>query len=320
MRTADPDNGAESRRAAEPSCALAADGLGIARDRSISRRTALGGLLAIAWEARALAQAPPAGSGATLSASDALAAAGQPIAPDWPKVVKSGDATATFYLPQLDSWDGHRLETHSAVSVQTSATAQPVFGVATLVADTQVDKGARKVTLENVRIEKVRFPSAPDKEAAFKKFMDQHIPAKVRTIELDRLETALAMREAQEKGESKPFRNDPPKIVFSTTPAILVPIDGAPVYHPVTGTAYERVVNTRPLVMKEATGTHYLRLFDGWMTAPALTGPWTVPTSVRADLDPVKDWVLKSANVDLLTGADPKDPSNRPSLKKGPPP
>jgi hypothetical protein len=287
---------------------------------AIGRRAAIGGLLALAWEVSALAQAPPAGSGSTPSAVDALAAAGPPTAPDWPKVVKSGDTTATFYLPQLDSWDGNRLEVHSAVSVQKSSKTQPVFGVATVVADTEVDKGARKVTLENIRIDKVRFPSAPDKEEAFKKFMEQHIPPKVRTIELDRLETALAMQEARDKGEAKPFRNDPPRIAFSTVPAILVFIDGSPAYRPVTGTAYERVVNTRPLVLKDTSGTHYLRLFDGWMTAPAVTGPWTVPVSVRYDLDPVKDWVLKSANLDLLTGADPKDPGNRPSLKKGPVP
>jgi hypothetical protein len=299
---------------------MTADGPGMGQGGLVSRRAALGGLLAFVWETRALAQTPPGAGGPTPSAVDALAAAGPPAAPDWPKVVKAGDATATFYLPQLDSWDGRRLEVHSAVSVQTSASAPPVFGVATLVADTQVDKGTRMVTLENVRIDKVRFPSAPDKEAAFKKLMAQHISPKVRTIELDRLETALAMREAQNKGESKPFRNDPPRIVFSTVPAILVPIDGTPMYRPVTGTAYERVVNTRPLVLKDSAGTHYLRLLDGWMTALALTGPWSVPTSVRADLDPVKDWVLKSANVDLLTGADPKDPSSRPSLKKGPPP
>src|SRR5262245_30745234 len=289
------------------------------RDRLISRRAALGGLIALAWEARAIAQTSP-GTGATPSAVDALAAMAPPSAPDWPKVAKTGDTTINFYLPQLDSWDGHRLEAHSAVSIQTSATTQPIFGVASLAADTQVDKGARQVTLENARIESVRFPSATNQEAAFKKLLEQSIRPKVRTLELDRLETALSMSKERAKGESKPLKNDPPQIVFSPVPAMLVPIDGAPVYRPVSGTAYERVVNTGTLVLKDTTGTHYLHVFDGWMTAPAVTGPWSVPVSVRYDLDPVKDWVLKSTSVDLLTGADPKDPSNRPSLKKGPAP
>jgi hypothetical protein len=288
----------------------------------MSRRAALGGLIALAWEARALAQTPPGGASPPMSATDALAAKAPPSAPDWPRVVKSGDTTLEYYLPQLDSWDGRRLETHSAVSIQTSAKTPPVFGVAVVVADTEVDKGARQVTLENVRIEKVTFPSAKAQEAAYQKLLQQSIPAKVRTIELDRLETALSMSEQKEKGESKPLKNDPPKIVFSTTPAILVLIDGAPVYRPVPGnTSYTRVVNTRPVVLKDAGGTHFLRLFDGWMTAAAFTGPWTVaPTVPGGELDKLVQNLSKMQALDLLDFVDPKDPKSRPTLAKGPVP
>jgi hypothetical protein len=276
-------------------------------------------LLALAWQTRALAQTPSGGSGPTLSAADALAARA-PAVPDWPKVAKLGDATIDVYLPQLDSWDGHRLEAHNAVSIRTTASAPPIFGVASVSAYTQVDKGARQVTLENIRIEEVHFPSATNQEAAFKKLIEQSIPPKIRTIELDRLETALAMREAQTKGESKPLRNDPPRIVFSTTPAILILIDGTPIYRQVPGSSYERVVNTYPLLLKDATG-HYLRLFDGWMTAKAVTGPWSVAsTTPGGELDKVMQAVSKSGAVDLLAFVDPKDPKSRPTLAKGPVP
>ena len=201
----------------------------------VSRRIALGALLAFSWEVSALAQtnapgtrlAPP-GQGAPTTGAGASA-------PEWPKVVKVGETTINVYLPQLDSWDGNRLEFHSAVSVQTGATAAAVFGVASFLADTQVDKGARQVTFDDLRIVRVQFPSAQDQEATFKKLLEQSIPPRVRTIELDRLEAALAMREAQAKGESKPLKNDPPRIVFSTTPAILVLIDGSPAYQPGLG-------------------------------------------------------------------------------------
>jgi hypothetical protein len=286
----------------------------------VTRRAALGALAVLAWEAHALAQTPPGGTGPTLSAADALAAAAPPTAPDWPRVVKTGETTLSFYLPQLDSWDGSRLAAHAAVSVQTSAKTPPVFGVAFLAADTQVDKGARRVTLENLRIDKVHFPSATNQEGAFKKLLEQHIPAKVRTLELDRLETALSMSEQREKGESKPFRNDPPRIMFSTTPAILVLIDGAPIYRQVPGASYERVVNTHPLLLKDVTG-HYLRLFDGWMTARAVTGPWSVaPTMPGGELDKVMQTVSRSGAVDLLAFVDAKDPKTRPTLAKGPVP
>jgi hypothetical protein len=297
------------------------------RPESISRRAALGGLIALVWEARALAQTPPqappsGGPGQTLSATDALAAKAPPSAADWPRQVKSGETTIEFYLPQLDEWDGHRLEAHSAVSIQPSAKAQPVFGVAVYAAETQVDKGARTVAIENLRIEKVTFPSAKSQEAAYQKLLQQSIPVKVRTLELDRLETALSMGEQKEKGESRPLKNDPPKIVFSTVPAILVLIDGAPKYQPAApGSTYERVVNMNPLMLKDKSGAHFLRLFDGWMTAPAFTGPWTVARTVPGgELDRLMDTVSKAGTVDPLAFVDPKDPKSRPTLAKGPVP
>ncbi len=274
----------------------------------IGRRAALSTLFGLAWQTCALAQTPAPGTGAGPPQAGPV-----PTAGDWPSVIQVGGNTISVYLPQLDSWDGQRLEAHAAVSIQTSGSAQPTFGVAQLLADTQVDKGARQVTLDGLRIVRVHFPPAQNQEAAFKKLLEQDIPPRIRTIELDRLEAALAMREAQTKAESKPLRNDPPRIVFSTTPAILVLIDGSPAYQPVSGTAYARVVNTRPLILKDAAGAHYLRLFDGWMTAPAIVGPWSVVKAVPKDLDPVMQTVSKSGSVDLLAFVDPKDPKSRPS-------
>src|SRR5262245_9337079 len=97
---------------------------------AISRRAALGARAALAWQTRAPAQTPPGASGPTLSAAAALAAMAPPSAPDWPRVVKAGETTLSIYLPQLDSWNGNRLDAHAAVSVQTAGAKEPVFGVA----------------------------------------------------------------------------------------------------------------------------------------------------------------------------------------------
>jgi hypothetical protein len=292
----------------------------------VDRRTALAALLGLAWGSRALAQAPAPGQAPPSQApqrqapADPTGAAGGTAPGDWPKVVKAGAATISIYLPQVDSWDRHRLEAHAAVSIAATENDAPVFGVLSVLWDTQVDKGTRTVTLDGFRIARVRFPSAADKEVAYKKLLDENVPKRVRTIELDRLEAALATIEARGTGEKKPLRNDPPRIVFSTTPAILVPIDGAPAYRAVPNTLYTRVINTHPLVLKDAAGTHYLHLFDGWVTAAAVTGPWSVAQRPPADLSLIMQMVAKSATVDLLELADPTDAQNRPSLAKGPVP
>jgi hypothetical protein len=309
--------GPRNGRPIEPREPARAQGFGV----PIDRRAALSALLGLAWGTRALAQAPAPGSAPGQAPPGSPAAAGGAPTRDWPKVVKAWAETITIYLPQLDSWDGSRLEAHAAVSIAASENAIPEFGVVSVVWDTQVDRGARTVTLDGLRIARVRFPSAAAQEASYKALLDQHVPKRVRTIELDRLEAALATIEAREKGEKKPLRNEPPRIVFSTTPAILIPIAGAPVYRPVSNTVYARMINTLPLVLKDAAGTHYLRLFDGWMTAPAVTGPWSVAQRPPADLSLVMQMeATKGGSVDLLELADPKDPQNRPSLAKGPVP
>ena len=241
----------------------------------IGRRTALAALAVLAWEARALAQTAPGSASPAVPSPGAPAGGAGASAPDWPRVVKTGETTIDVYLP---SWTPGTAAGSKRTPRSASRRRPRPRRLRRRLArsDTEVDKGARQVTLDDLRIERAHFPSAPDKEAAYQKLLEQNIPPKVRTIELDRLEAALAMREAQAKGESKPLRNDPPRIVFSTTPAMLVLIDGAPAYRPVSGTPYERVVNTHPLILKDAAGAHYLRLFDGWMTAAAVVGPWSV--------------------------------------------
>jgi hypothetical protein len=103
-------------------------------------------------------------------------------------------------------------------------------------------------------------------------------------------------------------------------PAILVSIDGPPAHRPVSGTRLERLINTHPLLLRVPVGTHYLHVFDGWMEAPALEGPWTAARATIPDLATALEAATKGGSVDLLEGGDPKDPKARPSLAKGPVP
>jgi hypothetical protein len=63
-------------------------------------------------------------------------------------------------------------------------------------------------------------------------------------------------------------------IFFAEAPAILVQVDGAPVYQPIPGTNLERIVNTRALVVRDGAGIHYLRVLDGWMESYGFDDEW----------------------------------------------
>lgn len=240
----------------------------------------------------------------------------------WPREVKSGDTTFKIYQPQLESWDGVMLQAYVAIEVKAAGSEKPSYGAALLSASTNVDKVDRMVSLDNVKVLKVIFPSAPDKQEAYLETLQKNVIPKTRLIALDRLEAELAIMEAEKKIEvAVPIKNDPPRIIFSTGPAILVYIDGDPVYRPVKNTKLQRIINTRPLILKDSTGKHFLHLFDGWLEAASLTGPWTVNKAPVSDLDKALKDAVSGGQVDLLEGkTDPEKEEEKPTLAKGPVP
>ena len=80
----------------------------------------------------------------------------------------------------------------------------------------------------------------------------------------------------QDATSAVPIRNQPPAIVFSLQPAVLVYVYGEPRYGPVKDTRLSRLINTRVLLLRDDKGTYYLHLYNGYVQAPALNGPWTV--------------------------------------------
>jgi hypothetical protein len=98
-------------------------------------------------------------------------------------------------------------------------------------ARTQVDKVARTVVFENLKITRSDFPTLPDRGAAYAAELQTRLAADLRTISLDRLQASLAA--AGIKPSTVPVDNTPPQVIISYSPAILVPIDGAPVLKPV---------------------------------------------------------------------------------------
>src|SRR5206468_471214 len=159
------------------------------------------------------------------------------------------------------------------------------FGVVWISARTEVDKARGLVSLEDLTIPKVNFPSSPQKNAEYLRFAREHLPGGVRTVPLAQLEADLAATRAATPGAS-PVKNDPPRILVTTVPALLVRIDGQPSLRQSTGSSLLRVVNTRALILLDpATGHYYLAARGRWMQAAAVDGPWTAAADPPAALD-----------------------------------
>ena len=261
-----------------------------------------------------------------LAAQTTPAPAAPQAAPDpWPRQVKSGTTTFLIYQPQLDSWSANQLEGHAAVSVKTAAAKDPTFGVIWFTARTEVDKVNRVVFLEDLNITRSSFPSAPASAAAWQAALQENEQGKKsKAIALDRLEADLGIVTAKKTGESRPLNNAPPAIIFSNVPAVLVLVDGAPVFKPQTGTSMQRLINTSAIVLQASTGELYFHLFDGWLTAASLQGPWKVADphfGRKDDIEKAYNQIIAAGNGDPMTGGSPSDPkAPKPSLKTPPVP
>lgn len=98
--------------------------------------------------------------------------------------------------------------------------------------------------------------------------------------------------------------NDPLNVVFFTSPAVLVRIDGEPKFENVEGTSLERIMNTNAFIVRDDTGSYYLRILDGWMQSYSLDGSWDVtmvpPAGAQVALTRATE--SKDRTLDLLNG------------------
>src|SRR5882762_4123394 len=216
----------------------------------------------------------------------------------WPRQFEDNGIKVSIFKPQIEKWEGSDFETRSAVEVTPPGSNAPIYGVFWMKARADVDKAARIVTLNDITVTKANFPSVPKLQSTYLGLIRKHAPLATRTIALDHVEASYAISEAVKKARAVPVKNDPPSIIHSTTPALLVLVDGPPVLRPIPGLNIERVINTRALIVK-LEGQFYLYASDHWYESDALEGKWMV-TTPTAELELARRADVASLNPDLM--------------------
>ena len=246
-------------------------------------------------------------------------ASAQPAPPNldpWPRSFTLADATLRVYQPQVEKWEGNRLDFRAAVEATPSGGGTGSFGVIWGTARTEVNRAARLVTLEDLQLTRSNFPTLTDNGAAYRNALAQQFSGVARTIALDRLQASLAAS-GTVHAAGVPVRNDPPRIIVSNSPAILIPVSGQPVVKEVPDSRFERVINTRALILRtRLDNTWYLHVYDGWLSASSIMGPWSLAADTPFHIGDVADKLAKNGEADLLDGgaAQPK-----PALANGVP-
>ena len=257
--------------------------------------------------------------GAFIAGSVHFALAQAPVAPadPWPRTIPLSNAIVTIYQPQVEAWDGNQIQVRAAVSIKPAGTQAASFGAVFATARTEVDRTLRTVVFNDVTITNSNFPTLPDQGAAYATELKTKFGGAARTISLDRVEASL--KSAGVKAPSFPVKNDPPRIIVSNTPAILVPIDGAPIVNAIPDSSrFKRVINTRALILQGGVGdAFYLHVYDGWMTASSVDGPWSKAGRTPIGMDDVAQNLAAAGLVDMLDGGPKANP--RPTLANGAP-
>jgi hypothetical protein len=222
---------------------------------------------------------------AAAAAKPAAKPAAPPAAPDggWPRAYATpSGGQVVVYQPQIASWVDQKLMTaYAAVSWAAKGSAKPALGSIKIEADTKVSTAERLVGFSVLRITESHFPTVSREQVReVVAEVEEAIPQQERVIGLDRVLASIDRSQITPK-EVPGVKADPPIIHFSQTPAIIVNLDGDPIWSPIAGNDLKFAVNTNwDLFEHGPTKTYYLRNDASWMQAADWKGPWT-PVSAK---------------------------------------
>jgi hypothetical protein len=244
---------------------------------------------------------PPSGS--KPAPATAATAAQAPVDGGWPRIYDlTSGATILVYQPQVASWQNQaHLVAFSAVSYRTKTGDKSSLGTIKLEADTQASLAERLVSFQNMKIVEANFQTLPKEQVReVVAEIDKAIPEDERVIALDRVLANLDKSQIVAKNVEG-IKADPPAIYFSTTPAVIVNLDGEPIWSPIKENDLKYAVNTNwDLFQYGPTNTHYLRNDATWLKATDVKGPWspagTLPGSFKK-LPAEENWKDVKANL-----------------------
>jgi hypothetical protein len=200
----------------------------------------------------------------------------------WPRQRAEDGNVLVMYQPQVDNWrDFRELDWRMAVSF-TPKGGKEAIGIVVLKGDTQVDNDRKIVFITNLNIVQTHFPSLDPAGAAQ---MDQQIRAFVPPAVSISLQQLVACVPKKDSVPGVQLKNDPPVIFTSQSPAILLDMDGKPMFVQIRNTGLEYAANTWwRLFRDKAKSQLYLLAGSLWLTAKDPGGPWTSTRTLPGDM------------------------------------
>src|SRR5450631_1617866 len=179
--------------------------------------------------------------------------------PGWPRKFTNNGSVLVVYPPQVENWQEYKsLNFRMAFSLQPANQSKQVVGVVYMNAATDVDTYNHMVAITGLNITSVHFPSLDPSSAAS---MEQIVRSTLnvsKTINVS-MERIVACTPKPQNTSSVVVQNDPPTIFVSTTPAIMLQLEGQPALADATPGGIKYVFNANwPVFFDPASSTYYL--------------------------------------------------------------
>lgn len=206
--------------------------------------------------------------------------------PGWPRQITKPTGTLVYYQPQVDEWKAFTDLTWRMAFTFTPSGGKQTVGVVEMQGHTAIDDSSKTVLISDLKVLGTHFPSLDAATAAqMGERLKTFVPPVV-TISLFRL---VAVSQKPESSPAVPVQNDPPAIVVSYRPAVLVSVEGQPELVAIPKTKMKFVVNTSWPLFVDEQANYYLLVGQRWMTSGSLNGPWATAVKLPKEMSKITE-------------------------------
>lgn len=196
----------------------------------------------------------------------------------WPRGYSlPSEAQIVLYQPQVASWENQKqLIAYAALSHVAKGEQKPALGTIKFETDTEVSVEQRLVKFSKIKIIETNFQTlSKEQTQEIVTELEKNIPDEDRIITLDRV-LAYTDKSVINPKNVDGLKSDPPRIILTQTPSILVSFDGQAIWSPIKDNELKFAVNTNWDIFQHGpTGLYYLRYDTAWLRATDLQGYWS---------------------------------------------
>lgn len=175
----------------------------------------------------------------------------------WPKQIEVDGLVITIYAPEPEGFKNNILDARAAFSIFDQQHL-PIFGAMWFQCRVQTNTSNNEVYFTDIQLVSADFPNANVNQIEqLQDLIEQQATTWHFNSNLQQFYKNLDVISINNE-YSEDLKHNPPKIYFSKTPAVLIYIDGEPIYNNFPGTElYQYVVNTPHFIVKSSSDQQY---------------------------------------------------------------